>query len=104
GEVVVEEGAVVRGSTVFGPALVGRDAVLERAFIGPFTTIGEDVTVRDAELEYTVVGARTTIDGVRARIQASLIGEDVILAGHEGRPSSHRLIVGDESRLELREG
>jgi len=103
GEVVVEPGAVVKGSTVFGPAIVGRDALVERAYVGPFTTIGDQVTVRDAELEYAVVGARTRIERVGARIQASLIGEDVILTGHDGRPSSHRLIVGDESRIELRE-
>lgn len=103
GEVVVEAGAVVRGSTVFGPAIVGANATVERAYVGPFTTIGDDVTVRDAELEYTVVGARTLIERVGTRIQASLLGEDVILTGHDGRPSSHRLIVGDESRIELRE-
>ena len=104
GEVVVEAGAVVRGSTIFGPALVGRNVRLERAYVGPFTTLGDDVVVRDAELEYTVVGARTLIERVGTRIQASLIGEDVILSGHDGRPSSHRLIVGDESRIALREG
>ncbi len=104
GEVLVEEGAVVRGSTVFGPAIIAAVAQLERAYVGPFTTIGRDVVVRDAELEYTVVGARTRVERVGTRIQSSLIGEDVILAGHDGRPGSHRLIVGDESRIELREG
>src|SRR5690606_15051151 len=94
GEVVVEAGAVVRGSTVFGPAIVGANATVERAYVGPSTTIADDVTVR---------GARTLIERVGTRIQASLLGEDVILTGHDGRPSSHRLIVGDESRIELRE-
>ncbi len=103
GEVVVEVGAVIRGSTVFGPAIVGANARLERAYVGPFTTIGDDVIVRDAELEYAVVGARTRIERVGTRIQASLVGEDVLLVGHDGRPGSHRLIVGDESRIELRE-
>ncbi len=104
GEVLVEEGAVIRGSTIFGPAIVAAGSRLERAYVGPFTTIGHDVLVVDAELEYTVVGAGTTIERVGARIQASLIGEDVIVSGHDGRPSSHRLIVGDESRIELIKG
>jgi len=40
---------------------------------------------------------------VGPRIQGSLIGEDVHVEGHDGRPSTHRLIVGDESRIMLQE-
>ena len=103
GDVVIEEGAVVRRSTVFGPALIGAGAIVEDAYIGPFTTLGTEVAVRNAELEYAVVGARTTIENVKPRIQASLIGEEVRVSGHEGRPSTHRLILGDKSRVALQE-
>lgn len=104
GEVVIEQGAEVRNSTIFGPALIGRGAKVDHAYIGPFTTLGDDVTVNDAELEYSVVGSGSSISHISTRIQASLIGEDVVLTGHDGRPSTHRLIVGDESRIELQEG
>jgi glucose-1-phosphate thymidylyltransferase len=103
GEVVVGEGAIVKDTTVFGPAIIGANARVEGAYVGPFTSIGEDVVLRNAELEYAVVGARSRIDGVGPRIQASLIGEDVQVVGHRGRPSTHRLIVGDESRIQLQE-
>lgn len=103
GEVVVEEGAVVRNTTVFGPAIIGRGAHVENAYIGPFTAIGNEVVLVNAELEYAVVGARSTIRGVGPRLQGSLIGEDVHIEGHHGRPSSHRLVVGDESRIFLQE-
>src|SRR5690606_6065526 len=75
GEVVVEKGAQVRNSTIFGPALIGAGARLEHAYIGPFTTVGRDAVIDDAELEYSVVGEGTTITRVGARIQSSLIGE-----------------------------
>jgi len=104
GEVVVEPGAAVRDSTIFGPAIIGRGTKVDRAYIGPFTTLGDDVTVSDAELEYSVVGSGSSISHVSTRIQASLIGEDVVVTGHDNRPSTHRLIVGDESRIELQEG
>ena len=103
GEVVVEAGAEVRDSTIFGPALIAAGAKVSSAYIGPFTTIGHDVIVDDAELEYSVVGAGTSISRVGARIQSSLIGEDVRISGHDGRPSSHRLIIGDESVIDLLE-
>ncbi len=104
GEVVVGEGAVVRDTTIFGPALIAPGAKVMGSYIGPFTSIGEESVIRDSEIEYSVVGARTTIEGVGPRIQASLIGEDVHIAGHEGRPSTHRLVVGDESSILLQEG
>jgi glucose-1-phosphate thymidylyltransferase len=103
GEVVVQDGAVVKDTTIFGPAIIGRGARVENAYIGPFTSIGDEVAVVNAELEYAVVGARSTIRGVGPRIQGSLIGEDVHIEGHRGRPSTHRLIVGDESRIMLQE-
>ncbi|NLG08159.1 MAG: glucose-1-phosphate thymidylyltransferase [Deinococcales bacterium] len=104
GEVVIEEGAVVRDTTIFGPAIVGAGAEVVGAYIGPFTAIGEECVIHNAEIEYSVVGARTTIQGVGPRLQASLIGEDVRIGGHRGRPSTHRLVVGDESTILLQEG
>lgn len=101
GAVVVEQGAVVRRSTVVGPAWIAAGTVVEDAWIGPFTSIGRDVRIQDAELEYAVVGDRTVIRGVRGRIRASLIGEDVDIGAARGRPLAHRLTVGDKSRLVL---
>jgi len=103
GDMVIEPGAVVRRSTVFGPALVCSGSRVEDAYIGPFTTLGERVVLERAEIEYAVVGADTAIRDVGARIQGSLIGEDVTIAGVSSRPSTHRLVVGDHSRIELQQ-
>jgi len=101
GAVVVEEGATVRRSTVFGPALIRSGARVEDAYVGPFTTLGEDVVLTNAEIEYAVVGARSTIRHVDVRIQASLIGEDVVIEGANRRPSTHRMVVGDRGTILL---
>ncbi len=103
GEVVVGEGAVVKDTTIFGPVIIGAGTRVERAYVGPFTAIGDACLVRNAELEYSVVGNRSVIDGVKPRIQASLIGEDVVISGHDSRPATHRMVVGDESRISLHE-
>ena len=99
GDVVVEEGATVRRSTIFGPALVRAGTTVEDSYVGPFTTLGADVTLVNAEIEYAAVGARSTIRNVDVRIQASLIGEDVVIEGAARRPSTHRMIVGDMSSI-----
>lgn len=103
GDVVVEEGAVVRRSTIFGPALIGAGSVVEDAYVGPFTSLGNEVRIENAEIEYAVVGARSVIRDVRSRIQGSLLGEEVEVTSVDGRPATHRLIVGDTSRVTLDE-
>lgn len=103
GDVVIEAGATVRGSTVFGPALIGANSTVENAYLGPFTTLGDGVTVRESELEHSVVGPNTVIERVDARIQGSLIGANVDIQGRRTRPNAHTLIIGDESRVALSE-
>ncbi len=101
GDVVVEPGAIVRRSTIFGPALICAGARVEDAYIGPFTTLGADVTFTNAEIEYAVVGTGTVVRDVASRIQGSLIGEDVVLEGATRRPSTYQMIVGDKSKILL---
>lgn len=102
GEVVIEEGAVVRSSRIDGPALIGSGATVENAYLGPYTTLGDETTVRGAELEYSVVGALTSIENVPTRIRNSLIGEDVSISGNDEEPASHQLVIGDNSKVKLR--
>ena len=101
GDVVIEAGATVRRATIVGPSVVAAGSVVEDAYVGPYTSIGPDVRLQDAEIEYAVVGARTVIRAVASRIQSSLIGEDVEIAGAGTRPRTHRLTLGDTSRVML---
>ena len=55
GRVVVEAGARVVRSVVRGPAIIGRDAVIENAYVGPFTAIGDGVRIRGSEVEHSII-------------------------------------------------
>lgn len=101
GEVVVEAGAQVRRSTVLGPALIAQGAVVEDAYVGPYTAVGREVVLRGCDLGYSVVGPYSRVEGVSRRLHGSLLGENVRVAGSGGAPAGHRLIVGDESTVEL---
>jgi glucose-1-phosphate thymidylyltransferase len=101
GRVVIEEGARVVASTVVGPAIIGRDTVIERSYIGPFTSIYHSCHIADSELSGSIVLERTSIVGVPGRIEGSLIGRDVQLAGAATRPRSYRLVLGDHSEAQL---
>jgi len=101
GRVVVEPGAVVRDSTLMGPVLIARDSVVENAFVGPFTAVGPGATVRGSEVEYSIVADRAVIEGVSTRLQECVIGVGAQVTSRRGLPRAHRLVLGDESRVEI---
>lgn len=99
GNVVVEEGASVVGSTLRGPLVIGAGARIEHAYIGPFTAIGPECTVRDSEIEHTIVMERSQILDVPYRIEDSLIGRDVVLTRSPNKPKAYKMMLGDHSRV-----
>jgi glucose-1-phosphate thymidylyltransferase len=100
GRVVVEEGAVLVGSHVRGPAIIGAGARIENTYIGPFTAIAAGCVVIDSEVEHSVVLERSRIEGV-PRLTDSLIGRDTQVHRSGRRPSATRLMIGDHCSIDL---
>lgn len=100
GRVVIEKGAEVISSTVRGPAIVGRNAKIVNAYVGPFSAVGDSCELRDAEIEHSVVMERSKLLDV-GRLEDSLIGRDVRLTRTERRPRATRLMIGDHSSVDF---
>ena len=100
GRVAVEEGALVTGSRIVGPAIIGRGSRVADSYVGPFTSVGPDCVIEDSEIEYSIVLAGASICGVR-RIEASLIGRGVEITPAPRVPKAHRLVLGDHSRVQI---
>ena len=101
GPVHVGPGAVVERSHLRGPLVIGANARIADSYVGPFTAIAEGVTLRNCEIEHSIVLDRSEIRDISGRIESSLIGRDVVVSSTEARPSAHRLMLGDSSRMEL---
>jgi glucose-1-phosphate thymidylyltransferase len=101
GRVIVSEGARVSGSVVRGPAVIGPGACIEDSFIGPYTSIGADVHVRRSEVEHSILLAGSVVEDLGTRMEASLLGRNVKLTRSDGMPKTFRLLVGDNSEIEL---
>ncbi|MFI5027856.1 MAG: glucose-1-phosphate thymidylyltransferase [Solirubrobacterales bacterium] len=101
GRVVVEEDAHVVRSVIRGPAVIGAGASIEDAYIGPYTSIGEGVRVRSAEIEHSIILAGSIVEDLGTRMEASLLGRNVKLTRCEGMPKTLRLLVGDNSEIEI---
>ncbi len=101
GRVVLERGARLVRSTVRGPAIIGAEAVIADAFVGPFTAIGDGCRVTAAEIEHSIVLDHATIEHVETRIEDSLIGRNAVLTRSATKPRAHRFLLGDNSHVAL---
>jgi glucose-1-phosphate thymidylyltransferase len=101
GRVCIAEGAVVEGSTIRGPAIVGRGARIVDSYVGPYTAIGDEVVVQNSEIEHSIVLAGSAIRDLPGRVEASLIGRSVSIARTEALPRVFRFVVGDGSDITI---
>jgi glucose-1-phosphate thymidylyltransferase len=81
--------------------VIGAGARIEDAYIGPYTSIGENVTVCRCEVEHSIVLAGSTVADLGTRMEASLLGRNVKLTRSDGLPKTLRLLVGDNSEIEI---
>ena len=101
GKVAVGPGAVVERSTVRGPAIIGEGATVRDAYVGPYTSIDRGVVVERCEVEHSILLEGARIADLEARMEASLLGRNVNLARGQGVPKTLRMIVGDNSEIEI---
>jgi glucose-1-phosphate thymidylyltransferase len=102
GKVVIETGAELRNCTIRGPAIIGAGAVIDDAYIGPYTSISRGCTIRSAEIEHSIVLENTRIENADGKIESSLIGKDCVIRRSPVRPRAYKLVLGDNSVVELR--
>ena len=102
GMVKIEHGAVIgENSLVRGPAVIGRGAVIENSYIGPYTSIGNKAVVKNSEVEHSIIMDESIIN-TGTRIVDSIIGYNVTITDDSKTyPRGHKMIVGENSYLEL---
>ena len=101
GRVVVEPGARLERSLVRGPAIIGRDARIADAYVGPYTAIADGVVVQGSEVEHSILLEGSRVEDLDARMEASLLGRNVHLARADGLPKTMRMIVGDNAEITI---
>jgi glucose-1-phosphate thymidylyltransferase len=100
GPVTIERGAKVVRSAIRGPAVIGENTVVEDSLIGPNTSISYGCRITASEIENSIVMEHCTIDDVRA-IADSLIGKRVEVRRGDVRPTAYRLMLGDQSQVQV---
>jgi glucose-1-phosphate thymidylyltransferase len=100
GPLVVEEGAKVSRSSVLGPAIIGRDTIVEDSEVGAFAAISYECEVRGSKIEDSIIMERCRIEQVEG-LGKSLLGKDVEVRRGQRRPRMYRMMLGDQSQVEV---
>ena len=102
GAVIIEPGAVVRASTIRGPAIIGAGTEITESYVGPFTSIQKRCRIVGTEIEHSIVLEGSEILDIGSRIDESLIGRDVRIHKCPPKPLAYRFLVGDKSEIWLK--
>lgn len=101
GRVYCEEGVRVKDSLIRGPAILGAECHIERAFIGPFSSIGAHCRIVDTEMENSILMPDCDIQGVPFSLDSSILGHEVIMRYTDESSARNRLILADHSQVWL---
>jgi len=102
GEVIIEKGAVVKNSTIRGPAIIGSETEIVHSYIGPFTSIQNRCKIIQTEVEHSIILEGSEIRDIGSRIDESLIGREVKIFKSPPKPSVYRFMVGDKSEIDVK--
>jgi glucose-1-phosphate thymidylyltransferase len=102
GKVVIDAGAAVERSVIRGPAVIGPEARIVHAYVGPFTSIGKGAEIRESEIEHSIVLEGSVISDLNNRVEDSLIGRNVRIHRMPMKPSAYRFMLGDNSEVGIR--
>ena len=98
GRVRLEQGARIERSSVRGPVIIGKGAVISDSRIGPFTAIGDGVTITRSSVEHSVLMAKARIVDVRGSRTRSSAGASSCT--RRARQGALSLMVGDDCVIE----
>ena len=102
GKVIIEAGAVVERSVIRGPVIIGADARIVHAYVGPFTSIGQRTEIRNSEVGHSIVLEGCIISDLENRVEDSLLGRNVRIERMPVKPSAYRFMLGDNSEVKIR--
>jgi len=100
GRVVIETGAIIENSRIRGPVVIGANSIVRDSYVGPYTSVGNNCTVHNSELEHSVLLDGSSISDIN-RMSDSLVGRNVVVKKSVRRPSALRLMLGDDSTVEV---
>jgi glucose-1-phosphate thymidylyltransferase len=100
GKVIMAKDAHIERSELRGPLVIGAEAVIQDAVIGPYVSIDRGARIERSEIEDSIVMEGAEIQGVEP-ITRSLIGRHARLVRASNPAAAHRVLIADRSEVEI---
>ncbi|MHA1268792.1 MAG: glucose-1-phosphate thymidylyltransferase [Candidatus Helarchaeota archaeon] len=103
GQVAIGKDTIIRKNTkIRGPVIIGESCEIgPDTYIGPYTSIGNNSKIIGGEIEFSIIIGDTYIN-CNKRIVESLIGKNsIIISSNKNIPPGCKLVLGDNSRIEI---
>jgi glucose-1-phosphate thymidylyltransferase len=102
GRVKIGKNCEINGKVLIrGPVIIGDNSAVKNSYVGPYTCLGNEVEVYNTEIEHSIVFDYADLNCSK-RIVYSLIGKNAsITSVHETLPQGHKLVIGDNTIVEL---
>ncbi|MBN1201470.1 MAG: glucose-1-phosphate thymidylyltransferase [Anaerolineae bacterium] len=100
--VLIGENSQIIDSVIRGPVIIGNNVVIRNSYIGPYTSVGDNVLIESSEIEQSIVMCCCTIQNIVGRIDASLLADNVKVIRATSKPMTHRLVLAENSLVQLR--
>jgi glucose-1-phosphate thymidylyltransferase len=101
GRVSIDKGTKINENSVIkGPAIIGKDCVIEDAYVGPYTSIGNRCKLMNSEVEDSVVMDDAKLINA-GNVVDSLIGRGAVIEKNKSLPKGSKFVIGDNSWVRL---
>ncbi|MBD3238411.1 MAG: glucose-1-phosphate thymidylyltransferase [Candidatus Moranbacteria bacterium] len=88
--------------SITGPAIIGQGCRLKNSVIESYTSIADGCEIRGTDIYNTIICDNSQLVDCKKRIANSLIGRDCkVISEKLSQPRGHRLIIGDNTEIEL---
>lgn len=101
GRVRIHPSARIGSSVIIGPAVIGAEARIADAYIGPYTSVGAYARVEGSEIEGSIVSAGATVMHIGSRLAGSVIGQNARVFRDFSMPRAIRLRVAAGAEVAL---
>jgi len=101
GAVRVGKGSRINNTLLRGPLIIGENVRIEDSYVGPYTAISDGAVVVESEIENSIVLEETEILNLPSRLDESLVGKESVISRGKILPRTLKMVVGDQSRIDL---
>lgn len=98
---MIDKRAFVRESVLVGPVVIGPDARMSEAYIGPYAAVGAGARIEGADIERSIISSGASVLHFGRRLTASVVGCDARVYHDFSLPRALRLRVGDAAQVGL---